>query len=342
MIAWNARVSKDPSQAPAWLDTVQVNRFQGSYNPCPVETTTLAHALAQIRSDRYQQQIECLRATLTTHGKGIYNHYKKMLDAYSFAGTFSPQRRKEYLQAHSGIVHLDYDGIADVQDMLEVLCVVPALTYAFVSPSGCGLKIGVRVLPVADDLSYKHAWQCVADTIEQAYGFVADPSGKDISRLCFVSYDPHCYINDAPDIFPVPLMERPAPHPATPAALSAPLATDRRQQYVDQAVTRAVKLIETSYPALPGIPGNRHHSRLKAARLLGGYVGGGLLTYEHAYALLESAVIWHTIHLSQSMRTIAAGLQYGMKTPVSYDQLEAERLRWCEAHGYTPRRGEGN
>jgi len=121
-----------------------------------------------------------------------------------------------------------------------------------------------------------------------------------------------------------------------------PLACDRRQQYVDQAIARAVKLIERSYPASPGTPGTRHHARLKASRLLGGYVGGDLLRYEDAYHILESVVQDHTLHLAKSMRTIADGLRYGMRTPVTYDQLERERLAWCAAHRYTPQAGEGN
>jgi hypothetical protein len=323
----------------SFLDTTHIHRFRGSYDPRPIEILTLRQALETIRGDTYQYQIECLRQTLTTHGKGLYDHYKKTLDANTFGGTFTPTRAKEHLTHHSGLVHLDYDNIPTLTQTRGVLCVVPTITYMFISPSGRGLKIGVRVPAVANDGAYKHAWQHVADTFQQTYGLVADPTGKDISRLCYVSWDPECYVNPDPDVYPLPLMEVPPPRPPAPAIHSMGPTSDRRQQYVGQAVARAVKLIESSYPATPEIPGTRHDARLKAARLLGGYIGGGLMTYDDAYSVLQTAVIDHTVHLTQSMKTIDAGLRYGMNTPVTYEQLEQERLAWCAASGYTPRQG---
>jgi hypothetical protein len=331
------RICTDP-----FLDTTHVNRFRGSYDPRPVETLTLHHALETIRGDTYQHQIEGLRHTLATHGKGIYDHFKKTLDAYTFGGTFTPTRAKEHLTHHSGLVHLDYDGVVHVANVRSVLCVLPTIAYLFLSPSGAGVKVGVRISPVPTDTAYKHAWQHVADAFQQTVGLVADPTGKDISRLCFVSWDPDIYVNPTPDVFPVPLMEVHPPRPPAPAVHSAPFASDLRQQYVTQAVARAVKLIESSYPATPGIPGTRHHARLKASKLLGGYVGGNLLSYDDAYAILETAVLGHTIHLTQSMKTIDAGLRYGQRTPVTYEQLEQERLAWCAARGYSPRQGGRN
>ena len=46
-------------------------------------------------------------------------------------------------------------------------------------------------------------------------------------------------------------------------------------------------------------------------------------------------------HFAQSMRTIADGLRYGMRSPVHYEDLECERLRWCAAHGYATAHEDG-
>jgi hypothetical protein len=118
------------------------------------------------------------------------------------------------------------------------------------------------------------------------------------------------------------------------------MPADRAAQYLQQAIDRATTLIASSVPPTTTTQGTRHHNRLKAARLLGGYVAGGFLSLDAAYAVLEAIVAQHTAHLPKSMRTIADGLRYGMRTPVTYAQLERERLAWCTAHSYhTQRKG---
>ena len=84
---------------------VHVNLFKGSYDPRPTAIWTLEHALTAIREGLWQHQIEQLRHTLAISGKGIYDYYKKSLDAFTFCGTFAPTRVKERLTHHSGLAH---------------------------------------------------------------------------------------------------------------------------------------------------------------------------------------------------------------------------------------------
>ena len=318
------------------LIDAQCSLFHGTYDSTPAATLPLITALHRIQRGIYRHDIAQLRTVLHTAGKTAYDMRKKALDALTFCGTFHPRRAKETLTQHSAIAHLDYDGIPHVAHAKKVLCVVPGMCYVFTSPSGQGLKVGVHIPLVADDASYKHAWQCVADYIAYQTGLVADPSGTDISRLCYVSWDTQCFVNLHASVFPVP----PAPVLRTTVSnigmvVPPPTSTgDRRQQYTQHAIDRAVRLIETSTPATSTTPGTRHRSRLKAARLLGGYVGGDLLTFDEAYRILEAVVQYHTAHLTPSMKTIADGLRFGMRTPVTFVHLEQERLAWCAARGY--------
>lgn len=321
--------------------SAHVQLYHGSFDSTPAETLTLSEALSHIQGDTYRSGIARLQQTLQHRGKVAYDQEKKGLDAYTLAGTFQPTRGKEHLVQASSIGHLDYDGLTDVKQTREVLCSDRAVVYAFISPSGLGLKVGVHIPRVADDAAYKHAWQVVAETFEQRYGLAADPSGKDISRLCYVSWDPDCYVNPDAQVFPVPpapVLQPTVPHTA-PAGMTwqtPPADTgDRRRHYVDQAIDRAVQLIEKSYPSGQGHPGNRHHSRLKAARLLGGYVGSGMLSYDEAFSVLQMVVEQNTLHPIKSMKTVADGLRFGMRTPVTFEQLEQERVAWCAQHGYS-------
>jgi hypothetical protein len=309
----------------ASLTALQVNVFRGSHRPTPVKTLSLAQALDAIRTGIYQRQVAHLRHLLASQGEKVYKRLKEQLDAVTFCGTFSPSRAKANLTHHNGIVHGDLDHLPDLHAVKLALCADPYTVYCFVSPRGEGLKLGVRIEPVPDDAAYKPAWQAVADYYRQHYGVTWDPSGKDVSRLCYVSWDAECYINPEAPLFPVPLMVAPPPRPQMlPRPRDIP--SDRRERYAQQAIDTAVKIIDAS------IPGTRHHARTKAAYLLGGYVAGGLLDYHEAYPALEAAVSRNTDTLTASLKTITDCLQAGMDAAISLEDLEAERERWLEAH----------
>jgi VirE N-terminal domain len=324
--------------------TAHVSCFRGAYDPIPTAQNSLAQVLHTIVSDTCKHQIMTLRNTLHRHGKAIYDCHKKLLNAFTPCGMFAPTRAKHHLRQHSGLVALDFDGVRDVAGAKQVLCGVPGVVYIFTSPSGCGLKAGVHVAQVTDDASYKYSWKVVADHFEHQYGLEADRSGSDISRLSFVSWDPQAYINLDADVFPILPMPVPLPQPPAPAVRYGPISTpgNRREAYLQPAITRAIALINSSRPPTQGIPGTRHHNRLKAARLLGGYVAGGFLSFDEAYTILARVVRDNTMHFDKAMRTIAGGLRYGERSPVTYEDLEEERLAWCAARGYTTAQREGH
>jgi hypothetical protein len=63
----------------------------------------------------------------------------------------------------------------------------------FVSPSGDGLKWIIEI----DTRKAPHGeyFASVANYILQTYSFEVDKSGKDISRACFIPFDPNAFIN---------------------------------------------------------------------------------------------------------------------------------------------------
>lgn len=320
---------------PSPLDRVKVNLFRGSVNTRPVKVLSVAQVLDAIQDGTYQRPVRRLRDLLQTGDKAGYDMAKRRLDALTFAGTFAPTRAKANLTLHTGIIHGDLDHLTDLQAAKHTLTADPHVVYCFVSPSGAGLKVGVASDPVADDGGYKAAWQTIADAHQRDYGLMWDRSGKDVSRLCYVSFDPKIYVNATALLFPVPVRVDPPPRPPTPPCRPWPISADRRARYAEQAIQTAVAIIDAS------IPGSRHHHRLRASTLIGGYVGGGVLSYDEAYAALEAAVARNTDDLGRSLKTIADGLRHGQARPISLEELEAERRDWIERHrpsrtGYRP------
>src|SRR5690606_39195613 len=71
----------------------------------------------------------------------------------------------------------------------------------FISPSGTGLKILVKV--DTDKDMHDVAFEQVKNHYESLLGVDIDQSGKDVSRLCFISYDPELYYNPESNEFKI-------------------------------------------------------------------------------------------------------------------------------------------
>ena len=136
--------------------------------------------------------------------KEAYRTYKsKELPAVIFAGTFHAGKRKsQELSQHSGLVVLDIDGLlpSQIPQLLAELAQMPHVVLAFVSPSGSGIKIVVRVDPVPNnDLEHKGAWQACVEFFEDMateHGFEVDPTGKNVDRLCYLAHDAQAIIHE--------------------------------------------------------------------------------------------------------------------------------------------------
>ena len=127
-----------------------------------------------------------------------YKIYKeKQLPAVTFSGTFPKGKRKaQHLIRHSEYITVDIDGLPPEQIpyLLAELAQMPHVVLAFVSPSGIGIKVIVRVYPIpTNDLEHKGAYQACLDFFEvlaDEYEFEVDTTGKDCSRLCYLAHDP--------------------------------------------------------------------------------------------------------------------------------------------------------
>jgi hypothetical protein len=73
-------------------------------------------------------------------------------------------------------------------------------TYAsFISPSGNGLKILVKIN--SDKANHKEAFLEVQAHYETILKLEIDKSGKDVTRLCFYSWDENLYLNENASVF---------------------------------------------------------------------------------------------------------------------------------------------
>ena len=132
-----------------------------------------------------------------------YERAKKSLPAFTPSATFKGGRKIEFLQEYTHIVVLDIDKITQEQlSNAKILTNENQYTFAsFISLSGNGLKILVKVNSNKEE--HKEAFLKLQKYYEELLTLSIDKSGKDITRLCFVSYDAELYLNENASFFPV-------------------------------------------------------------------------------------------------------------------------------------------
>ena len=123
--------------------------------------------------------------------------------AFTVSGLFEGGRKMSFLKTYNPFVILDIDKLDPevLPDLIMKTRKLPYTKLVFISPSGRGLKIIVEV----DSEMTKHSvayWQ-VMNFYKDSLMVEIDKSGKDITRLCFMSYDPEAYFNEESTVFDI-------------------------------------------------------------------------------------------------------------------------------------------
>ena len=152
-----------------------------------------------IKGTKFKAQVELLRSYLPDD-EDAYGKEKKKLPAFTPSGIFEGGRRQEFLKEYTGIIVLDIDKSNEQTGKYKSIINACPYTHAcFLSPGGNGLKVLVRVVTPADQ--HKNSFEKVKAYYETMINFKVDPSGKDITRLCFFSYDPEIYFKEGSWVF---------------------------------------------------------------------------------------------------------------------------------------------
>jgi len=121
------------------------------------------------------------------------NELKEKLPAICFSGTFKT-RSISGLDTHSGYICIDFDNYSNNEELNKQreLLLKDKYTFAlFDSPSGDGLKCIVKIPAIKENhTSYFEALRSHYNSDN------FDIHCKDVSRVCYESYDPNLFIND--------------------------------------------------------------------------------------------------------------------------------------------------
>lgn len=147
-------------------------------------------AIERIKNGKSKELVEAVRQETD---KNLRNEKKKRLPAICFSGTFS-KRADNAIIEHSGIICIDFDGFRDNQHLFQKReeLIADKYTYCvFTSPSGDGLKALVRI--PKDPMNHKKYF----NALQKYYNCDEfDVTCKNISRVCYESYDPDIHVNE--------------------------------------------------------------------------------------------------------------------------------------------------
>ena len=123
---------------------------------------------------------------------------KKQLPAICFSGTFNKRTDISILE-HSGLICLDFDGYTKQKELLQDKESMSKNKYVFsvfISPSGNGLKVLVKI--PADAENHTNYFNSLEKYFNSPY---FDKTSKNLSRVCYESYDPLIHSNDNSSIW---------------------------------------------------------------------------------------------------------------------------------------------
>ena len=235
------------------------------------EHVSIEEVLNRIKRCTYGQIIRELRDQIKAGNLKRADELKRSLLAFTPSATFDGGRKQENMLEYTGILVLDFDKLAP-DELQRIKAIISQCAYTlacFVSPGGKGLK----VLVVVGSLPSQHqvAFNCVKSHYEALTGAVIDPSGKDITRLCFFSMDEALYYNPTAAIFypgsyqsefePVPRPTAPtlngsmtidkAPDAVVPQSTASPNPANLPAG-ITESYKRCIKLTERAYCFLEG------------------------------------------------------------------------------------------
>ena len=161
-------------------------------NTIPHKNVSLVQVYKYIVGDYAKARTEKLRCL--SDQKQARQYKATNFDYCTFSGIFQTRNDKALI-SHSGLLCVDFDHLPNVDLLRNQLLQDEYFEtqLLFLSPSGDGLKWIISIDPV--NFVHSEFFAAVANYISQTYKVEVDKSGRDISRACFLPYDPQAFIN---------------------------------------------------------------------------------------------------------------------------------------------------
>jgi hypothetical protein len=196
----------------------------------PIEKKSLIIIANDIASNKYKPQVDRVRSLIADGKSEEAQEVKKQILAFTPSAVFTEKRLMQYIEMYSGFIHLDFDKLTpeQLEAAKKIIAAIPYTFLCFVSPSGNGLKVFVEVTTGMEH--HDIAYQQVQQYYEKVTGLKADPSCKDITRLCFMSHDPQLHKNIQNSKFEIAVSDAPKAETTKPTTQPAkPIQVEQQE-----------------------------------------------------------------------------------------------------------------
>jgi hypothetical protein len=294
-----------------------VSMFNGVAPKCGGVTDWLA-VCEDIQTGKYAKRIESGR--LLVDDPVAYRKFKTGLPAVTFGGTFNMARSITKLHSTTGFLIPDLDHLDNVQEVFDALSQDENIWFMFRSPSGNGIKCAMRSNNIKTDEDHKRFFASAERYFSEQYQVKIDPACKDICRLTFLSSDSNAFLSKRPGYFDISRWSTDRKVKPPPTTSSTTTNDAWKVKYGDKVLESCCqKISKSSF-------GEQHNVRLKASRLVGGYIASGFIDEVAAMVVLREAVIASGAkHIPMAMSTIEDGILNGKKQPVNIQQRQSVR-----------------
>lgn len=268
-----------------------VSLYLNTTSTVPSKNGPVTTILQAIKSGFWKDQIERLRSLPLEE----YKEGKRSLVSVTFSGTFS-ERNAEKIEEYSKIIVIDIDHLelSQIKAYKEEFSTDPYIYCAFISPSNAGLKILFKLDCEKDQ--HLNAFTAIKKYLEDKYAMSVDKTGKDICRLCYISYDPNMYLND--DSLPwTDLPIQPILSPEDKKKwLDAKFIGKKVSNDVQYIFNVSKKWVEKSFQCVPGSYNNYVHALACILNRVG-------ISFNDTMILFESNLIIPDDKWKQSVRS---------------------------------------
>ena len=166
----------------------------------PLKNVNIQWVGEYVLSGRAEPQTVELRQFMMTATDQQLRDYKLLqFDAVAAAGIFS-YGNAAGLTVRSPYIVIDIDELASTEHAREIQQTLVAdknieTALCFVSPKGLGVKWWAELPAWCQQMTFAEQYAAVSRYIGYEYGILADSSGSNVNRLCFLPHDPLCFIN---------------------------------------------------------------------------------------------------------------------------------------------------
>lgn len=184
---------------------IRFSEFNDVRSKC-AQTVTLPQFIDKLRSDRFRRAVEEYRRLKAVAGcEAQAQAVKNRMPCVVPAGICLGGHAVSDMKQHSGLVCIDLDHTGSrTAGIKEMLAQLPWVVAAFISISGEGVKVFVRVHDEDLKKGYAPVYAGVGAAVSRQVQHPYDVACRTLTQPCFYSWDPEVYYNPGASEFPMP------------------------------------------------------------------------------------------------------------------------------------------